>query len=236
MKLFCSAIITGLLVFAVQSVQAFDINGGNALWGKYAIQTCRSCHNEKGLTSLDPHERNVELWEAFFVDDYKKLREMDHDFSAVGINDRQLENIHRFLVESAPKGSSGEQVVAAGSAAVVASSIPKKSYSTTFYKPKVVTAKSSAGKKFDMDSGNAAKGRYIFRKCLACHKKNKAPVISPADRTRKAWSRFFDRDFRKFKKYMPDFDTYKYSISQMEHLHKFFLKYALDAEKPKTCE
>lgn len=231
MKLFSSAMVmvAGFLVFTVQNVQAFDIHGGNALWGKYAIQTCRSCHTEKGLTSLDPQERGAEVWETFFVDDYKKLREMDHDFSAVGINDRQLENIHKYLVETAPRGRAGGQIAAA-------TTTPKKTYSTTLSKPKVVTGKSSGGKKFDMDAGNAGKGRYIFRKCLACHKKNKAPTISPADRTRKAWSRFFDRDFKKFKKYMPKFDTYKYTTSQMEHLHQFFLKYALDAEKPKTCE
>lgn len=227
MKLFSSAMIAaGFLVFTVQNVLAFDIYGGNALWGKYAIQTCRSCHTEKGLTSLDPQERSAEVWETFFVDDYKKLQEMDHDFSAVGINDRQLENIHKYLVETAPKRSGGSAIATS----------PKKTYSTSLRKSKVVTGKSSGGQKFDMEAGNAGKGRYIFRKCLACHKKNKAPVISPADRTRKAWSRFFDRDFRKFKKYMPKFDTYKYSTSQMEHLHQFFLKYALDAEKPKTCE
>jgi cytochrome c2 len=227
MKLFSSAVVAGLLAFTVQGVQAFDLHGGNALWGKYAIQTCRSCHTEKGLTSLDPQERSAELWETFFVDDYRKLREMDHDFSAVGINDRQLENIHKYLVETASQGRGGGQV---------ATTTSKKTYSTTFNKPKVVTGKSSGGKKFDMDAGSAGKGRYIFRKCLACHKKNDAPIISPADRTRKAWTRFFERDFKKFKKYMPKFDTYKYSISQMEHLHQFFLKYALDAEKPKTCE
>lgn len=232
MNLVSSAMVAGLLVFTVQNVQAFDIQGGNALWGKYAIQTCRSCHTEKGLTSLDPQERSAEMWEMFFVDDYKKLREMDHDFAAVGINDRQLENIHKYLIETAPQGSGGGQIAATTAAATIS----KKSYSTTLNKPKVVTGKSGGGKKFDMDAGNAGKGRYIFRKCLACHKKNKAPVISPADRTRKAWSRFFDRDFKKFKKYMPEFDTYKYSTSQMEHLHQFFLKYALDAEKPKTCE
>jgi len=232
MKLFSSVITAGLLVLTVQSVQAFNINGGNALWGKYAIQTCRSCHTEKGLTALDPQERSVEKWEAFFVDDYKKLREMDHDFSAVGINDRQLENIHKYLVETASRGSGGGKVAAKSAVART----PQKTYKTTVNKPKVVAAKSGGGKKFDMKAGNAGKGRYIFRKCLACHKKNKAPVISPADRTRKAWSRFFERDFKKFKKYMPKFDTYKYTVSQMQHLHQFFLKYALDAEKPKTCE
>lgn len=236
MKLLFSALVAGLFVFTVQNVQAFDINGGNALWGKYAIQTCRSCHTEKGLTALDPQERSAEVWETFFVDNYKKLNEMDHDFGAVGINDRQLENIHKYLVETAPQGSGGGQVTAAGSTAVVAATTPKKTYSTTWNKPKVVTGKSSGGKTFDMKAGNAGKGRYIFRKCLACHKKNNAPIISPADRTRKAWSRFFVRDFKKFKKYMPKFDTYKYSNGQMEHLHQFFLKYALDAEKPKTCE
>ncbi len=227
MKLFASAVVAVLLFVAAQDVQAFDPNGGNALWGKYAIQTCRSCHKDKGLTALDPGERSTKEWEAFFTEDYQKLRDLDHDFSAVGINDRQLENIHRYLVETAAKKRSGQSIA----------KIEKR-----YNKGKIKTGKSvkkikrSSRKKFDMAVGSAGKGRYIFRKCLACHKRNKVPVVSPGDRTKKAWDRFFRSDFRKFKKAMPKFETYNYTISQMEHLHQFFRKYALDAEKPKTCE
>jgi len=182
------------------------------------------------------------MWEVFFVDDYKKLKETNHDFSAVGINDRQLENIHRYLIDTAAKGGGvgsnvAERSTGTGSSAVVAgtssTTTKKSSYSS---RKKTASSNKSGGKKFDMAAGSAGKGRYIFRKCLSCHKKNKAPIISPGDRTRKAWDRFFSNDFRKFKKAMPKFDSYKYSISQMEHLHQFFRKYALDAEKPKTCE
>ncbi len=235
MKLFLSAMVAGLLMCAVQNAQAaFNINGGNALWGKYAIQTCRSCHQEMGLTSLDPSERSAEKWEEFFVDDYKKLRGMSHDFTAIGINDRQLENIHRYLVDTAP--SKNAAVAASTSAAIGTTSAKIKYPSTSSNKSARKPKAGSGGAKFDMSAGSDRKGRYIFRKCLACHKKNSAPVISPGDRTRKAWSRFFEQDFRKFKRYMPKFDTYKYSVGQMEDLHQFLLKYALDAEKPKTCE
>lgn len=228
MKMFASAMVAGLLFVAVQDAQAFDPAGGNALWGKYAIQTCRSCHKDKGLTSLDPQERTTEKWELFFADDYKKLRKLDHDFSAVGINERQLENIHRYLVETSSKdGAEATEAVTAKRTTIRSSSKTKTVRSSK---------RASDGKKFDVAGGNAGKGRYIFRKCLACHKRNKAPRISPGDRTKKAWSRFFSRDFRKFKKAMPDFDTYNYSVGQMEHLHQFVRKYALDAEKPKTCE
>ena len=235
MKFFSSAMIAGLLVCAVQNAHAaFNINGGNALWGKYAIQTCRSCHSEMGLTSLDPKERSAEQWELFFVDDYKKLREMSHDFGAVGINDRQLENIHRYLADTA---RSGDAAAAATAEAVQRTTSGKKISSSSSRSQSVAKSKTSSGsKKFDMSAGSDRKGRYIFRKCLACHKKSGAPIISPGDRTRKAWSRFFEQDFRKFKRYMPKFDTYKYSVGQMEDLHQFFLKYALDSEKPKTCE
>ncbi len=224
------ALATGLVIVAVQNVQAFNLQGGNALWGKYAIQTCRSCHQEKGLTALDPKERSREKWEALFVDDYKKLRDMSHDFSAVGINDRQLENIHRYLVETSTKDASATAL------AVATAPVQKTSNATAPAKRPKAASTSSATKKFDMAAGDASKGRYIFRKCLNCHKKSKAPVVSPGDRTKKAWSRFFGSNFRKFKKAMPKFDTYKYSIYQMEHLHQFLIKYALDADKPKTCE
>lgn len=228
MKLFSSAIVAGLLICAVQNAQAaFDINGGNALWGKYAIQTCRSCHSDMGLTTLEPKERSAEQWELFFVNDYKKLRELSHDFAAVGINDRQLENIHRYLVDTASQGDGAGR----GSAGA-----KMTSSSTSKSKTVAKTKAGSGGKKFDMSAGSDRKGRYIFRKCLACHKKKGAPIISPGDRTKKAWSRFFEQDYKKFKRYMPDFDTYKYTDGQMEDLHQFLVKYALDAEKPKTCE
>lgn len=231
MKLFSSAIVAGLLLCAVQNAQAaFDINGGNALWGKYAIQTCRSCHSDMGLTTLEPKERSAEKWELFFVDDYKKLRELSHDFAAVGINDRQLENIHRYLVDTASKGNVDVDKTAGG----VHGSTSAKKTSSSSSGSKSVTKTGS--KKFDMSAGSDRKGRYIFRKCLACHKKRGAPTLSPADRTKKAWSRFFEQDYRKFKRYMPEFDTYKYTDGQMEDLHQFLIKYALDAEKPKTCE
>lgn len=228
MKRVASALVVSLVFFAVQNVQAFNPQGGNALWGKYAIQTCRSCHKEKGLTALDPHERSREQWEDIFADDYKKLREMSHDFSAVGINDRQLENIYRYLVETSAKSVSA--------ASVAASPAAKREKPAPAAKKSTATSKQQSDKKFDMAAGDPGKGRYIFRKCLNCHKKKKAPIISPGDRTKKAWDRFFAKDFRKFKKAMPDFDTYKYSVSQMEHLHQFLRKYALDADKPKTCE
>ena len=232
MKLIASAIVFGLLFVVVQDVQAFDPKRGNALWGKYAIQTCRSCHEEMGLTSLDPGERSAKKWEALFADNYKELRAMSHDFSAVGINDRQLENIHRYLVDTAKKSKSS---TARRTAAASASSMTGGKTTTVSTSGKTATM-NSGGDKFDMAAGSASKGRYIFRKCLSCHKKNNAPIVSPGDRTKKAWDRYFAKDFRKFKKAMPKFDTYKYSTSQMEHLHQFFLKYALDAAQPKTCE
>ncbi|MBU1986969.1 MAG: hypothetical protein KJ846_07050, partial [Proteobacteria bacterium] len=67
-------------------------------------------------------------------------------------------------------------------------------------------------------------------------KKNNAPIISPADRTKAAWDRYFANDFKKLKKDMPEFDTYGFTMDQMQHLHQFVLEYALDASKPKTCE
>lgn len=226
MKMFASALVTCVLFLAVQDVQAFDPHGGNALWGKYAIQTCRSCHKEKGLTSLDPQERSAEKWEALFANDYRKLREMSHDFNAVGINDRQLENIHRYLVESAGSGGAPAATVQK------TSSSAKKTAASSSEKKTVATGE----RRFDMEAGSSRRGRYTFRKCLSCHKKNNAPVISPGDRTKKAWDRYFDRDFRKFKRAMPKFDTYKFSVTQMEDLHQFLRQYALDAAQPKTCE
>lgn len=273
-----------LVLFLVmdQNSQAFDPQGGNAPWGKYAIQTCRTCHKEKGVIPLESSGRSSEDWKDMFSDNYKKLREIGHDFSAVGINDKHLENVYRYLIatasstaENAPvalatpsktktftnvppvtpsKVKSSTKILSASpskakSSTKVPSVTPSKAKSsmkipsTTFNKAessaKITSTTSSAKKSddtFDMTAGRATTGMHIFRKCLSCHKKNKAPIISPGDRTKIEWRHYFIDDYAKFKKSMPEFDTYNYTTVQMQHLYQFVVKYALDSEKPKTCD
>lgn len=229
MRRMTTGIVAGLLLLSAHQAQAFDEKGGNALWGKYAIQTCRSCHKEKGLSGLAPEEKSAAEWESFFADRYKKLREMDHDFSAIGINERQLENIHRYLIEDSVKREAAGSAVEADAPETIGAK--SKKISTPAEDDKM----EGAGL-FNASAGDSSKGRYVFRRCLTCHKKSDAPIISPADRTKAAWDRYFANDFKKFKKDMPKFDTYGFTVEQMEHLHQFVLQYALDAQKPKTCE
>lgn len=226
MRRITTSVVAGLLLLSAHGAHAFDDQKGNALWGKYAIQTCRSCHKEKGLSGLEPEEKSAAEWETFFADKYKKLRDMNHDFPAMGINERQLENIHRYLVEESGKK---DGVGAAASPKSIEAETKKVAKSTE-------KGQTEGAEKFDAAAGDPGKGRYVFRRCLACHKKEKAKIISPADRTMAAWERYFADDFKKFKKDMPQFDTYGFTTGQMEDLHKFVLQYALDAQKPKTCE
>ncbi len=225
MRRMTTAVMAGLLLFGAHDVQAFDEKAGNALWGKYAIQTCRSCHKTKGLSSLEPGEKSAAEWGSFFAEGYKELRARKHDFSVMGINDRQLENIHRYLVEESADSEGTAQAPARQSIEA-----RTKEVSSSGEDRKAET------RVFDFAAGDSVKGRYVFRRCLTCHKKNKAPIISPADRTKAAWDRFFIDDFKRFKKSMPKFDTYGFTVEQMEHLHRFVLQYALDGERPKTCE
>ena len=155
---------------------------------------------------------------------------MNHDFSAMGINEKQLENIHRYLVEDAGKKEAASP--AAQTAAPKTIEAKAKKVSTPAQDDKAGVS----GGVFNPAAGDSSKGRYVFRRCLACHKKNNASIISPADRTKAAWDRYFTADFKKFKKEMPQFDTYDFTVAQMEHLHQFVLQYALDGQKPKTCE
>ena len=231
MRRMTTGIVAGLLLLSTHHAQAFDEKGGNALWGKYAIQTCRSCHKEKGLSSLAPEEKSAAEWESFFADKYKKLRDLKHDFSAMGINERQLENIHRYLVEES--GKKGVVGSAAGADAPKTIEATTKKTSSPAEGAKVEAGTVGV---FNPAAGDSARGRYVFRKCLTCHKKNNGKIISPADRTIAAWDRYFADDFKKFKKDMPLFDTYGFTVTQMEDLHKFVQQYALDALKPKTCE
>ena len=220
MRRMTTAVMAGLLLFGAHEVQAFDEKGGNALWGKYAIQTCRSCHKAKGLSSLEPGEKSAAEWGSFFADGYKKLRARKHDFSVMGINDRQLENIHRYLVEEAVDSEGAAQTPARRAIEARAKKVSSSGGDRKAEETKV----------FDLAAGDSAKGRYVFRRCLTCHKQSKAPIISPADRTMVAWGRFFIDDFKRFKEVMPEFDTYGFTVEQMEHLHRFVLQYALDGQ------
>ncbi len=234
----------GLLLVNVHQAQAFDEKAGNALWGKYAIQTCRACHKEKGLSSLTPEEKSSAEWDSYFTDKYKRLRDTKHDFSVIGINDRQLENIHRYLVEDSAKkeGDGDEEQAATPPKTIEATPVKKGATQVEVNKAeksepvKGGVPVPDGGAAFNMAAGDPIRGRYVFRKCLICHKKNNGPIISPADRTIAAWDRFFIGDYKKFKKAMPQFDTYGYTVEQMQNLHKFVTQYALDAAKPKTCE
>lgn len=226
--------LAGLLLLSAHQAQAFDEKAGNSLWGKYAIKTCVSCHKEKGLSNLAPEEKSAAEWDAFFADKYKKLRDTKHDFAATGINDRQLENIHRYLVEEAGKKGGESAAVQADAPKMIEATAKKETPPADGGKGTKDKVEGSGG--FSLSAGDSSKGRYVFRKCLTCHKKQSAKVISPADRTKAAWDRFFDDDFKKFKKEMPQFDTYGFTVVQMQDLHQFVLQYALDAQKPKTCE
>lgn len=228
MRLLTAIYFVAVSLFSGQNADAFDNKAGNALWGKYAIETCRSCHEEQGLASLEPSEKTVQEWESFFEDNYQKLRELKHDFAAAGINDNQLENIHRYIIEAAFMASYSEEVE-------TETKKTKASEERAETENGEERLAASGEEKFDPELGSALKGRYVFRKCLACHKKNKGPSISPGEKTKKTWSRYFARDFKKLKRVMPEFDNYKYTVKQMEDLHQFLRKYALDAAKPKTC-
>ncbi|MEK6201054.1 MAG: hypothetical protein N2A40_01355, partial [Desulfobulbaceae bacterium] len=171
MRRLTTGIMAGLLLLGAHNVQAFDEKGGNALWGKYAIQTCRSCHKAKGLSSLLPGEKSAAQWDSFFVDRYKKLRDMNHNFSVMGINERQLENIHRYLVEES------------GDNEALGAAVPTATRTTIEPRTKKVSSpgendKGVGAKEFDLAAGDSIKGRYVFRRCLTCHKKTNATIIS----------------------------------------------------------
>lgn len=75
--------------------------------------------------------------------------------------------------------------------------------------------------------GDARKGRYIFRKCIACHKNNNTPVICPEDRTLLEWNNYFNNDFEKCRKIQTEknFRKYQFTSGQLSHLLGFLHKY-----------
>jgi len=81
--------------------------------------------------------------------------------------------------------------------------------------------------------GDARKGRYIFRKCVACHKKNNTPVICPGDRTQQEWSDHFINNFKKCRTIITEnnFNKYQFTNTQLNHLLGFLHKYGKDTEE-----
>jgi len=86
--------------------------------------------------------------------------------------------------------------------------------------------------------GDARKGRYVFRKCVACHKKNQTPVICPGDRTVVQWDGYFTNDLEKCRKIRTEnnFEKYRFTSVQLGHLLGFLHKYGKDTgEKFTLC-
>ena len=95
----------------------------------------------------------------------------------------------------------------------------------------------STAQAFDPEGGDAAKGKTIFaNQCRKCHNGAKAVNLSPAQKTIKQWDRLFDKDFKKLKKKMADFDSFGVAEADMEHILAYLKGGALDSAKPQTCE
>ena len=79
--------------------------------------------------------------------------------------------------------------------------------------------------------GDARKGRYIFRKCIACHKNNNTPVVCPGDKTKDEWDNYFKKNFKKCRKILTEdnFKKYQFTDTQMSHLLGFLYKYEKDS-------
>ena len=87
--------------------------------------------------------------------------------------------------------------------------------------------------------GEARKGRYVFRKCVACHKNNNTPVICPEERTQQQWDDYFNMNFDKCRasRTEKNFLKYQFTKVQLVHLQAFLRKYAKDSEERFTmCE
>jgi cytochrome c553 len=89
---------------------------------------------------------------------------------------------------------------------------------------------------FDMEAGDANKGKETYQKCRRCHDGGKAKNLSPAHKTKKQWHRYFKKDFKKLKKKMPDFSSFGYSDTELQDIHQYLVGSALDSEKPQTCD
>lgn len=82
-------------------------------------------------------------------------------------------------------------------------------------------------------AANWRKGKALFKdNCLSCHDdKSDSVKVSPGDKTKAQWNRFFDRDKHEAK---PEVFN-KLSKKDLENLKSYLDKYSLDSAKPGTC-
>jgi len=87
--------------------------------------------------------------------------------------------------------------------------------------------------------GDARKGRYVFRKCIACHQNNDVPIVCPHDKTKQEWYNHFNKGFRKCKQVSTEnnFVKYQFTNIQLNHLLGFLYKYEKNSgEKFTMCK
>jgi len=78
------------------------------------------------------------------------------------------------------------------------------------------------------------KGKYVFRKCIACHKNNTVAVICPGERSNKFWDAYVFDHFEKCRKVKSanNFDKYKFTSIQITYLMSYVHKFAKDSDNP----
>jgi len=82
-------------------------------------------------------------------------------------------------------------------------------------------------------AGSWRRGKRVYKKvCIECHQKGEeAGKISPLDKTKRQWRRFFKKD-----KHKVDSTVWKdLSRKDRDNLQKYMIKYAADADQPGTC-
>lgn len=84
--------------------------------------------------------------------------------------------------------------------------------------------------------GDPGKGRYVFRKCIACHKNNKITLVCPDAKTKQEWKDFFQKNLARCKHVQSrnNFAKYDFTDIQLSHVLGFLIKYAKDSEEKFT--
>lgn len=90
---------------------------------------------------------------------------------------------------------------------------------------------------FNPEGGDPAKGKEAFTaNCRKCHDGKKATNLSPGSKTKKQWERYFENDFEKLKKKMPEWDSWNLGNETLENIYRYAVDHALDSDKPQTCD
>ena len=97
MKRFSLLLLVAGFTFLTANANAIDLDAGDAVKGKDAMTSCRTCHDGGSAKKISPAHKTMKQWVRYFDKDLKKLRRKHNDWDSYGYSDNSLQDTFQFL-------------------------------------------------------------------------------------------------------------------------------------------